>query len=217
MKKHIYFVPGTAANSSIFERMHFPEETFELHFLEWLLPSSLNESIESYAKRLCENVKHKNPILIGVSFGGIVVQEMSKIINCDKLVIISSIKNKYELPKKLQFIRKTKLYLFTPIHFISSSENLLSILFGRSTQKRIESYKMYLSQRNPLYLKWAIKKALYWNQEKSIPEIIHLHGDKDIIFPIEYINNYTLIKNGSHVMIITKGKNISEILSKKLL
>lgn len=216
MKKHIYFVPGTAANSRIFDRIQFPKDKFELHFLEWLLPSSKNESIESYAKRLCKNIKHKNPILIGVSFGGILVQEMSKVIQYDKLVIISSIKNKYELPKKLRIIKNLKLYRLVPIHFITPTENLISFLFGKSAQNRIEAYKMYLSQRNPLYLRWAIKEVLHWNQEKSIPEIIHLHGDKDIVFPKKYIDNCITIKNGSHVMIITKGKKISQILSDKL-
>lgn len=216
MKKHIYFVPGTAANSKIFNRINFPKDKFELHYLEWLLPSSKNESIQSYSKRLCKNIHHKNPILIGVSFGGIVVQEMSKIIPCDKLIIISSIKNKYELPKKLSFIKKAKLYLLAPIHFIAPVEKLISFLFGKKAQKRIDAYKMYLSLRNPMYLKWAIKEALYWKQEKSIPGIIHLHGDKDIIFPIKHINQCISIKNGSHVMIITKGKKISAILSELL-
>ena len=216
MKKHIYFIPGTAANSRIFDRVEFPKEAFEIHFLEWLLPSSKNESLASYAKRLCVNINHINPILIGVSFGGILVQEMSKIINCEKLVIISSIKNKSELPKNLQFIKKTKLYLLAPIHFITFTENLLSYLFGKRVQRRIDAYKIYLSQRNPLYLKWAIKEALCWNQENSIPGIIHLHGDKDIVFPIETINGCIPIKNGSHVMIVTKGKLISRILSDQL-
>ena len=208
MKKHIYFVPGTAANSKIFDRIKFPEDQFEIHYLEWLIPLSINESIESYASRLCEKVIHKNPILIGVSFGGIVAQEMSKLISCNKLVIISSIKNKYELPKSLRFIKKARLYLLAPTAFISTFEKILVRVSGKSAKKQIEAYKMYLSQRDPLYLKWAIKEALHWRQETTIPGIIHLHGNNDFVFPIENINNCITIENGSHVMILTKGKKI---------
>jgi hypothetical protein len=43
---------------------------------------NLEETLVSYAKRMCEKVTHPNPVLIGVSFGGILVQEMSKIISC---------------------------------------------------------------------------------------------------------------------------------------
>lgn len=215
MKKHIYFVPGTAANSKIFERLKFPSDKFELHYLEWLIPLSINESIENYAQRLCAKVKHSNPILVGVSFGGIMVQEMSKLIPCQKIVIISSVKNKYELSKRLQFIKNSKVYRIAPIQFINSIEKLLTFFYGNKTAKRIEAYRIYLSIRDPLYLKWAIKQALYWKQEKTIPGIIHIHGDKDPIFPITSITSCSTIKGGSHVMILTKAKIISSILLEK--
>ena len=95
-KTHIYFVPGLAANKSIFEYVSLPQEHFELHFLEWIIPLSIQESIEDYAKRMCEPIAHENPILVGVSFGGIMVQEMSKLIKPKKVIIISSIKNRDE-------------------------------------------------------------------------------------------------------------------------
>ena len=74
MKKNIYFVPGLAASSSIFEFLELPTDKYELHFLEWILPISEQETIESYSKRMAALVTSKNPILIGVSFGGVMVQ-----------------------------------------------------------------------------------------------------------------------------------------------
>lgn len=216
MKKHIYFVPGTAANSKIFDRIEFPKDTYDTYCLEWIIPLSKNESITSYAKRLCAKINHEKPILIGVSFGGILVQEMSKIIECEKLVIISSIKTKYELPKRLKLIKQFQFYRLAPIYFVKPMESLIAFMFGSKAKNRIEAYRMYLSQRSPLYLKWAIKQALYWNQETEIEHIIHLHGDQDIIFPVENIQDCVSIKNGSHVMIITKAKKISTILLDRL-
>ena len=52
MKIHVYFVPGLGANSTIFKYIKLPEEQFEMHFLEWLIPASKDESISSYAKRM---------------------------------------------------------------------------------------------------------------------------------------------------------------------
>lgn len=214
MKKHIYFVSGTAANSKIFERIALPKEQFELHFLEWMLPLSKDETIESYATRFCEKIKHPSPILIGVSFGGVMVQEMSKIIATEKVVLISSIKNKYELPTKLKFVKATKAYLLAPTKQIENIEKFSQFIFGIKSKKRIEAYKMYLTVRNPLYLNWAIKQVLIWNQTETLPNMIHIHGDKDPIFPIKYIKDCITIAKGSHVMIITKAKKISDILLK---
>jgi len=215
MKKHIYFVPGTAATSKIFERIELPKDQFELHFLEWSIPDSKNENLHNYVKSLCAQIKHDKPSLVGVSFGGIIVQEMAKIIDYDKLIVVSSIKNKYELPKKLRLIKKALLFRLAPVYFITFIENIISLLYGISAQKKIDAYKTYLSQRDPIYLKWAIKQALYWDQEKTIPGIIHIHGDKDIIFPIENISACITIKNGSHIMIMTKAKQISKIIFDK--
>ena len=69
---HVYLMPGMSANSLIFEKIKFPKN-FELHKLDWISPN-IDESIENYAKRLSEKIVHKNPVLIGVSFGGILVQ-----------------------------------------------------------------------------------------------------------------------------------------------
>ena len=70
-------MPGLAASPKIFERIQLPEDTFEMHLLEWFLPEQ-NESLEAYAKRMTLKIKHENPVLIGVSFGGILVQEMAR-------------------------------------------------------------------------------------------------------------------------------------------
>ncbi len=215
-KKHIYFVSGTAANSKIFDLIKLPSEQYEFHFLEWMLPESKKESIEHYAARMCDKIEHPNPILLGVSFGGVMVQEMSKIIPCDKIVLISSIKNKYELPKRLRFVKRTKTYRLFPSRSIDSIENFIQFLFGKKSEKRIALYKDYLSVRDPLYLNWAIKQVLVWKQKETLANVIHIHGDSDPIFPIKHIKNCFSIKNGSHVMIVTKAKKINNILLKNL-
>ena len=74
---HVYLMPGMAASPVIFEHIKLPEEQFKIHLLEWVLPID-NEVISDYALRMVNNIKHENPVLLGVSFGGVLVQEMSK-------------------------------------------------------------------------------------------------------------------------------------------
>ncbi|RSC96206.1 lipase family protein [Tenacibaculum singaporense] len=214
-KTHLYFVPGLAANTKIFERISLPKEHFELHFLDWMLPTSIDESIEEYAQRLCAKIQHKNPILIGVSFGGIIVQEMSKIIDCKKIIIISSVKNNKEFPKRFKLVQVTKAYKLFPSKVISNIESYERYFFNDYLKKRAELYKIYLSIRDKKYLQWAIYNVLHWEQKESIPGIIHVHGKKDEVFPIKYIKNAIEVENGTHVMILTKAKTISEILKKE--
>lgn len=208
----IYFVPGLAANTKIFEYLTLPEETFELHFLEWILPKSINESIQEYAKRMCGFIKHENPILVGVSFGGVMVQEMSKHIACRKVIIISSIKSNKELPKRLKLAQVTKAYKLFPTNIVSNIEKYEQYFFNDYLKKRAELYKIYLSVRDKDYLHWAIYNVLHWYQEENLPNVVHIHGDKDEIFPIKNIKDTILVENGTHIMILNKAKSISKIL-----
>ena len=208
----IYFVPGLAASKQIFEHIFLPEDKFDVKYIEWILPLSIDETIESYAKRMCEFITHENPILIGVSFGGVMVQEMSKIISAQKVILISSIKSKHELPTRLRIAQKTKAYKLFPTKIIENIEKYEAIFFNDYLKKRNELYKKYLSVRNASYLQWAIYNVLHWQQEEVLENVIHIHGDKDEIFPIKYIQNYTNIKNGTHVMVLDKAKSISKIL-----
>lgn len=214
-KKHLYFVPGLAANTKIFEYLNLSKENFELHFLDWLLPSKIDESIQSYAQRMCENIHHENPILIGVSFGGILVQEMSKIIDCEKVIIISSIKSNKELPKSLKLAFVTGVYKLFPTKIIANIESYERYFFNDYLKKRAQLYKVYLSVRDEDYLQWAIYNVLHWQQEETLPNIIHIHGNDDEVFPVKYIQNYIEIEKGTHIMILNKAQTISKILEKE--
>ena len=211
-KTPVYFVPGLAANKKIFEYIKLPEDKFEVHYIEWILPLNLDEPIESYAKRMCENITHKNPVLVGVSFGGIMVQEMSKIVNSSKVIIVSSIKSKNELPTPLKLAKNTKAYKLFPTKIIENIEQYEALFFTDYLKKRNELYKMYLSVRDASYLQWAIYNVLHWNQEEILENIVHIHGNKDEIFPVKTIHNHIEVNNGTHVMILDKAKTIAKLI-----
>ena len=216
-KTHIYFVPGLAANSKIFERISLDKNLFECHFLEWKMPLSKNESIQNYAERMCEDIKHKNPILIGVSFGGIMAQEMSKIISTKKVIIISSVKSNQEFPKRFKIASATKAYKLFPSKIISNIESYEKYFLGDFLKKRAELYKTYMSVRNADYLHWAIACVLNWQQNQSAENIVHIHGAKDGVFPIKNIDNCIEIENGTHAMILTKANKISSEIQQAII
>lgn len=218
MKKEklaVYFVPGLAASTSIFEYIQLPED-YEIHLLPWLVPLSKDESIKDYAMRMCHSITAEKHVLVGVSFGGIMVQEMCKISKPLKTIIISSVKHHDELPLRLKLARDTRAYKLTPVKAITNIEKYLIYLYGDGIKKRAELYKKYLSMRDETYLPWAIKNVLHWKQQRSYTDTIHIHGDKDGIFPIKNIKNCIIVKGGTHIMILNKAKKINQILTDQL-
>ncbi len=206
---HVYFVPGLAAGKEIFKNIRLPEKRFQTHILEWLIPKK-KESISSYAARMAVNVKHENAVLIGVSFGGVVVQEMAHFLRLKKLIIISSVKSRKEFPKRLKIARITKLYKLVPTRIMLSSDDLTKFAIGPKSKKRLELYQAFLHVRNATYLNWAIENMVCWQPKKPVGEVIHIHGDADIIFPIKNIDSCEVIAGGTHIMLLNKGSKVSK-------
>lgn len=210
-KIHVYFMPGLAASATIFERIALPDDTFEMHLLEWEIPLD-HESLPDYAKRMTQNIKYPNPVLIGVSFGGILVQEMAKHIAAQKVIIISSVKSNAEFPRRMKIAKTTKAYKLIPMRLIVNVESLAKFSFGEKINKRLKLYEKFLSVRDIRYLDWAIEQVILWDRTKVNEDVIHIHGDEDEVFPIKYITNCKVVKGGTHIMILNKYKWLNENL-----
>ena len=210
---HVYFMPGMAANPKIFEFISLPEDKFKIHWLEWIIPEK-DESLTNYARRMCDQIEHDNIVLLGVSFGGILVQEMSKFLKIRKLFVVSSVINKYQIPRRMKFIRATKAYKIMPTHLLSKIDLLGKYAYGNFIKKRIDLYKKYLSVNDKGYLDWAIKQVVSWNQEEPPKGVIQIHGDKDGVFTHSCNENCIVVKGGTHIMILNKYKWFNDNLPK---
>ncbi len=207
----VYFMPGLAASPLIFERIALPEEDFEMVLLEWELPLE-NESLANYAKRMATKVTHESPVLVGVSFGGILVQEMARFLEPRKVIIISSVKSNLELPRRMKVAKTTKAYKLIPMNLILNLENLAKFSFGEKINQRLKLYEKFLSVRDIGYLQWAVEKVILWDRTIADEKVVHIHGDADDVFPIKYIKGCTVVQGGTHVMILNKYKWLNKNL-----
>lgn len=209
-KINLYFIPGMAAGPEIFENIKLPEESFNIHYLKWLIPKK-NESLKAYAGRMAEEIE-EGAVIAGVSFGGIIAQEIAEIKYIRKVIIISSVKKREELPKRMRWAGNSGLYKMIPTRVVLGIEDFTVFSINSRMRKRMALYQKYLYVRDKQYLDWSIRQIVLWNREKSIPGLIHIQGDEDSVFPIKYIDEAIVIKGGTHAMILVKGREISAIL-----
>lgn len=212
----VYMMPGLAASSSIFERIVLPEAVFEIVLLEWEIPLN-DETLSEYAKRITQKIKHPNPVLIGVSFGGILVQEMAQFIEARKVIIISSVKTNLEFPARMRLAKATKAYKLIPTTLIAKVEGLVKFSFGSKIDQRLKLYEKFLRVRDKRYLDWAMEQVVLWERTVADKNVVHIHGDLDDVFPIKNIRNCIVVKGGAHVMILTKYKWLNENLPRIIL
>jgi pimeloyl-ACP methyl ester carboxylesterase len=149
-------------------------------------------------------VVHENAVLIGVSFGGILVQEMASYLNLRKLIIISSVKSRQELPLRMKWAKATKAYKLLPTSMFENSEKILQYTFGTVLKQKVKLYEKYLHLQNKDYLDWSIEQVICWNREYPDPNVVHIHGDLDEVFPAKNIHSFISVKGGTHIMILMR-------------
>lgn len=209
-------MPGMAASPTIFDGIHLDENHFELHRLEWFLPSK-GMTLQEYASEMCKKIEHNNPVLLGVSFGGMLVQEMAQLIPIRKVIAVSCVKTGHELPKRMLFAKYTKVHKLLPTGLINNVELLAKYAFGETVTKRLDLYEQYLGFRDKRYIDWAIDQIVNWNQRQPPKSLIHIHGENDSVFPISNIKDCITVKKGTHTMIIHRARWFNEHLPSLIL
>lgn len=211
----IYLLAGLGFDERIFSELKINDA--KLNFLKWLEPSR-DESLESYVLRMAAQIQRtENPlILIGHSFGGIIIQKISEFIKPQKIIIISSIKLKKEIPVTLKFLKIIPLYKYFNKKLVLASFPVWARAFGYNSDKgRILFHKM-ISGCTDNYFRWAMHKIVNFEENKNFENLIHIHGTRDKTFPIKLIKDPIIIKDGSHFMVYSKADDVSEILNREI-
>lgn len=207
--KKIYILSGLGADERVFKYLNFKD--WDVTFINWINPV-INEPLADYAKRISEQIKHENPILIGLSFGGIVAAEITKIINVEKLILISSLKTSAEIPTLYRLAGKLRLHRIIPYSILKKDHFLNRWLFGVIGKSDRDLFKKVLADTAMNYLKWAINTIVNWKNKQLHPNLFHIHGTNDKILPITKSGKVIAIENGGHLTVLTKAKQVSEAL-----
>jgi pimeloyl-ACP methyl ester carboxylesterase len=207
--KHIYCISGFGADERVFGKLDFGSN--EIHFIQWKIPEK-KESIFHYAERMQAEILHTNPIIIGLSFGGMMAVEIAKLIPTEKIILLSSVATFHEMPNYMRLAGKLYLNRIFPVRpstILAPFENYNLGVKTREEKKLVAEYRKNI---NPKYSTWAIEEILHWKNDWYPLNLLHIHGDKDHIFPIKYIKAAYVIKGGGHLFLMDKPGEVSSIL-----
>jgi pimeloyl-ACP methyl ester carboxylesterase len=119
----IYIISGLGADRRAFSKLVFPPEISVIH-LDWIPPAA-NESLINYARRLGERIDQTAPYyLIGLSFGGMLATEITRIMNPIHTFLISSIATYKELPWYYRAAGSISLQKAIPVGLLKNSNNI---------------------------------------------------------------------------------------------
>ncbi|WP_235830379.1 alpha/beta hydrolase [Paenimyroides tangerinum] len=205
----VYIFSGLGADYRAFNNIDFGDLPIE--HIAWIEIEN-NETIESYAKRISEKLSDENPILIGLSFGGILLMEIAKIKRYQKIILIASAKDKFEIPLIYRLLGKLKFNRLIPKSILKKPNPILFWLFGAKTIEEKKLLCEILKDTDPDFLSWAINEISNW-KNKTIPKnVVHIHGNKDKIIPFKNVKSNYIIQNGGHLMTMNKADEIQKLI-----
>lgn len=205
----IYIFSGLGVDQRVFDNIDFGN--LDVEFIDWIEPLQ-NESLENYAKRISLTFNQAKPILIGLSFGGMIAVEISKILETKQIILIASAKTRNELPKVYQLAGRLKLNKLIPKSLFKKQNFITNWFFGLETKAEKKLLKRILNDTNPNFLSWAINEILNWKNEVKPKNSVHIHGNKDRIIPIQNVKVDFIIENGGHFMTVNKAEEIERLI-----
>ena len=205
--KIIYCISGLGADEGAFSRLKITG--YQLVYLPWLLPEK-KESIRDYALRMSVGIKEDNPIIMGLSFGGMMAIEIAKLLPVAKIILISSIKTTDELPNWMKRIASLNLNKIFPMRSRKILEPVQNRFLGiTNNSEEIIMVRNYRKNAPIIYTTWAINEVVNWRNDFMHPSIFHIHGDNDKMFPIKNLLPSYIVKGGGHFMIMNKAEEVS--------
>lgn len=213
MEKKVYVFSGLGADERVFQKLNFSE--FSPTFIKWTTPAK-DETLEEYAKSLLRQIDSERPILIGLSFGGMMAMEVAKHIATEKIIVIASAKTKNEIPFYYRLAGKLKLHRLIPKKGVTQTNFITDWFFGAESDADKILLKQILLDTDPVFLKWAIDKLANWNNTTVPKNTIHIHGTSDHVLPYTFVSSTITIKNGGHFMTLNKAEELNKILKQVL-
>ena len=189
----------------------------EIIFLPHILPNSPTETLTEYTQRLRATLPDtwaEKPSFIGMSLGGMITVELSKLIDYKQLFLISTLKKASEIPLYFKVLRKIPAQKLFSATFSQKYGRKLANWFSNFDKKHLDTVFDMIEQSDKRHLQWGRNAAINWQPPTQKPEFsFAIHGDKDHIFPARNITADYWVKNGTHNLILERAEEIAAVIN----
>ena len=217
VKTKVYLFHGQGSDYRIFSKLKLNTDLFDTTFIKYL-KMERKITLQNYAKLMVSQIDTtKTYALIGVSFGGMLVSELTKLLNPKTAIIISSAQNKNEIPSRYKFMKVIPLHKLTPAFMYKMGARIAQPIFEPDRKKEKEIFKAMLKDKNAYFFKSVTKMMISWDNYEFNENIIHIHGDNDNTLPIKKVNANYVVRNGSHMMLLTRPTEINDLINSILI
>ncbi|QHL86700.1 alpha/beta fold hydrolase [Nibribacter ruber] len=211
----VYLLSGLGADERLFHNLKLRHPAPVV--IQWIRPEK-QESLRNYAQRLLAQItpSEKPPILIGLSFGGMVAQEMAKLIPVKRVILLSSLADTGALPWYYRVGGFLRMQQWLPFEVAKRWPAPGYWLFGVHSKEEQKLFKSIIQDTDLHFLRWSLTQILHWRHKAQDQEVILLHGDADKVLPVPQYAHVHVLKGAEHLMVLNRAQEVSNLLNQYL-
>ena len=204
----VYLLPGVGCDERLFTRLDL--QGIDAVKLTWP-PFAKGTTLAVIAAAMVEHVVRDEPhVLVGVSMGGMVAQELAALTQPRKVVLISSWTGPQEWPPLVRISARFGLPVLIRDWSMRMVWPLKRIIDRRTADIDSLLWEMAVRQRAQ-QLRRGTQAILRWKGSPWKGPLVRIHGDKDIVTPLRFPVDH-LVRGGQHVMVLTRADEVSRML-----
>lgn len=215
-KTPLILLSGMGADERVFQPQL--EAFANLRVLKWIEPLR-DEPLESYGRRMAEQVDPHQPCFIGgASFGGFVALEMAAHLNAKACFLIGSVRSPLELPPLIRTARiAAELTRALPFGLMCKVAGVGANLGERWLRPETRCFLQQVSAADPWFLRWAARAVLTWSPTPvtTVP-IYQIHGRRDRVLPSRYTYPDELLPGAGHLLSLSHGALVNQFLRSRM-
>ena len=209
--KKLFLFSGLGADKRVFDFLDLSD--YSVYHIRWITPIP-KESMGDYAQRILPQITEESPILMGVSFGGMIALEIAKLIPVEKIILISSARSSNAIPSYFKLVAKLRIQKLIPPGALKKPNEMTYWFFGVTTKEHKALLASIMKDTDEIFFMWALETITLWKNNTPTNHVIQIHGTKDRILSLQSADY--LVEGGGHLMIVTRANEISVILKNVL-
>jgi pimeloyl-ACP methyl ester carboxylesterase len=170
-------------------------------------------NIEQYIGLLIDQLNEESDYSVfGLSFGGMLAQEMLLRINPDILFLASTIISKSEIPWYYRLILKTRFYRLFKYTLKNNPNSKLILMLSGFHKGRAKFIRKMLKRIDPSLIEFSLDTIRIWNPHNDSKPKFRIAGGRDRFLKDWQLNPDLFIENGDHLITISHPKQISKFI-----
>jgi len=211
MNRKLVLLPGMTPSRRLFDRLVPHLENYVV--IDWIAPGR-TKTISEYARRLAADAGIDSTCdLVGVSFGGMVAQELAGILDARLCFIVSSISSSDELrPTQRIFSCLPQRADLLILKTIGGVANVWPKQASNAATVRARKFRGPYGE----WFRWATSAALRWCPVPGRSTgFVRIHGDRDLTFPQAHQHADHVVTGAGHMLAHTHSTELATIIRQR--